>query len=368
MKVECTKVVKGGASLEVMWTGARPISLRSSYTLSGIDTADSTPKSNTTNRIPECHTHATKCPVLTSHSMLLLLPLRRVRYWPSVSPWKPPLYLSMSLLCHIQYCYAMSSTVMRCPVLTQGRGTGEDDQLGEDGLSKARGALLKGGHDIVVLQEDLPETTVESFHTFTKKFVEDAKSCAVRKKEAEKSEGGSGTSSADETNAQVLMSISPRFCYAMPGTDLANRIPISLCTSYAMPDLAYAATMYLLRAMSGTDLERFLRMLLCDVRYRPSVCCYAISGTDLAYAATREYPRLGWISQVPTPISLRVYPYADLSTPVSLHARYAMSGTVIAYGATRDCHITYGAIPIYNVQYWPGIAYLPTRLLRDVRY
>eukprot|EP00961_Rhodomonas_salina_P205014 2767599-Rhodomonas_salina.1 len=26
-------------------------------------------------------------------------------------------------------------------------------------------------------------------------------------------------------------------------------------------------------------------MLLCNVRYRPSVCCYAVSGTEVAYGA-----------------------------------------------------------------------------------
>eukprot|EP00961_Rhodomonas_salina_P191044 2577950-Rhodomonas_salina.2 len=49
------------------------------------------------------------------------------------------------------------------------------------------------------------------------------------------------------------------------------------------------------------------------------VClCYAMSGTDIGYAATRR----------------AAYATSAVSFPISLHASYAMSGTRIAYGAT----------------------------------
>eukprot|EP00961_Rhodomonas_salina_P041223 554876-Rhodomonas_salina.2 len=71
--------------------------------------------------------------------------------------------------------------------------------------------------------------------------------------------------------------------------------------------------------MSGTDL-----VAQCDVRYHHSVFLsrYAMSGTDLAYAATAELHLGKSLSQVGCAISLR--------------ACYAMSGTDLAFGARYD--------------------------------
>eukprot|EP00961_Rhodomonas_salina_P168390 2269827-Rhodomonas_salina.4 len=79
-----------------------------------------------------------------------------------------------------------------------------------------------------------------------------------------------------------------RTCYALPGTDLA----------YAATDLAYAATSltHLLSDSNRTLYPRWpgeLRYLptrvLCDARYWPSGCCYlraTIPCTQLAHGAT----------------------------------------------------------------------------------
>eukprot|EP00961_Rhodomonas_salina_P043609 586232-Rhodomonas_salina.3 len=97
--------------------------------------------------------------------------------------------------------------------------------------------------------------------------------------------------------------------------------------------------------------------------------CYAVSGTDVAYGATRirvyRVPirsdmRGGWA------IVLRAC-YAMSSTDVAygvigLRARYEMSGTDLAYGATRRAIKT--ALHRQRV----ALLYGPTRFLRDLQY
>eukprot|EP00961_Rhodomonas_salina_P040394 542729-Rhodomonas_salina.2 len=59
-----------------------------------------------------------------------------------------------------------------------------------------------------------------------------------------------------------------------------STLTIVLCTGYAMSgtEMGYAATRCLVLRQC---------MLLCDVRYKDSVCCYVICGTEIGYAAMR---------------------------------------------------------------------------------
>eukprot|EP00961_Rhodomonas_salina_P259587 3507534-Rhodomonas_salina.2 len=75
---------------------------------------------------------------------------------------------------------------------------------------------------------------------------------------------------------------------------------------------AYAPRRY---AVSGSEIADApaihtcaMRRLLRDVQYWPSVWCYAMSGTDLAYGATRERPI--WYSPP------RAYAYGTARCPV----------------------------------------------------
>eukprot|EP00961_Rhodomonas_salina_P013557 181762-Rhodomonas_salina.2 len=81
----------------------------------------------------------------------------------------------------------------------------------------------------------------------------------------------------------------------MPGTDLAygGMLPHAMSGT----EIAYGATRTFKRAGKRLVVSAYTpatrcpvltwRMLLCGVRYWPSVCCYAMSGTDLASTATR---------------------------------------------------------------------------------
>eukprot|EP00961_Rhodomonas_salina_P161130 2169321-Rhodomonas_salina.4 len=73
---------------------------------------------------------------------------------------------------------------------------------------------------------------------------------------------------------EVSSAICLRACYAMSGTDGACVHPATSGT-----DLAYATV--------RPPIEPCC-LLPRDVRYWPRVCCYAMSGTDLADAATRS--------------------------------------------------------------------------------
>eukprot|EP00961_Rhodomonas_salina_P301982 3940677-Rhodomonas_salina.4 len=66
--------------------------------------------------------------------------------------------------------------------------------------------------------------------------------------------------------------------------------------------------------------------------------CYAVPGTDTAYAATRDDSRTSGVNA-------RVQQRVQVPRALSLRARYAMPGTDLAHGG-----------------------YLPTRVLRSVRY
>eukprot|EP00961_Rhodomonas_salina_P173128 2334586-Rhodomonas_salina.1 len=80
-------------------------------------------------------------------------------------------------------------------------------------------------------------------------------------------------------------------CYDMSGTELA------CCYAMSATELAYAAMRYVVLGKEGSEAKVHPAMVLRT--------CYAMSGTDIAYAA------------------------------VYLRTSYAMSGTDIAYAATR---------------------------------
>eukprot|EP00961_Rhodomonas_salina_P052613 705700-Rhodomonas_salina.3 len=82
---------------------------------------------------------------------------------------------------------------------------------------------------------------------------------------------------------------------------------------------------------------------------------YAMSGTDLAYAALPAYaPGARYPAAVnASGLSRKMF---RVATPISLRACYAMSGTELAYAAT---------LVLCDVRLW---CYLPTRVLCDVRF
>eukprot|EP00961_Rhodomonas_salina_P277201 3745982-Rhodomonas_salina.1 len=84
------------------------------------------------------------------------------------------------------------------------------------------------------------------------------------------------------------------------------------------------------------------RSVLCDVQSiaYDAMLCYAMSGTELVYGATREGIRTG--------VRLRSFGYAISLRDVRVLFYYATSGTELAYGATR----------MSSVRYW--VSYLPT--------
>eukprot|EP00961_Rhodomonas_salina_P098923 1330754-Rhodomonas_salina.3 len=93
-------------------------------------------------------------------------------------------------------------------------------------------------------------------------------------------------------------------------------------------DIAYGST------MSGTDIVHACAMSSTD---EAGSSCYAMSSTDLAYAATRLARALR-SCQVASPISLQTsYALSGTVTaygPICPRARYAMPGTDLAYCAT----------------------------------
>eukprot|EP00961_Rhodomonas_salina_P197941 2670955-Rhodomonas_salina.5 len=103
-------------------------------------------------------------------------------------------------------------------------------------------------------------------------------------------------------------------CYAMWGTDLA-----------------YAAT----QCPTLTA-----HMLLRNVRYLPGVCCYAVSGTDLAYAATRcPDARIGELEERLRDVEERWYrplsAYAPDTPAICLRPRYEMGCAVLSSERVR---------------------------------
>eukprot|EP00961_Rhodomonas_salina_P102693 1381089-Rhodomonas_salina.1 len=117
-----------------------------------------------------------------------------------------------------------------------------------------------------------------------------------------------------------------------------------------------------------------LRMLLRDVRYWASVWCYAVCGTELAYAEQVQASRAGSVNAVPPhPILVRpdtqcpVFSAARIRLalarsipPKVLRLSYAMPGTDSAYCVLPVCYLL-------RIRYGTDIAYAATRLLRDVR-
>eukprot|EP00961_Rhodomonas_salina_P066441 892412-Rhodomonas_salina.2 len=93
-----------------------------------------------------------------------------------------------------------------------------------------------------------------------------------------------------------------RACYAMPGTDPISPLSGALywrglslrrlgsCTAWAQPSQRWSAIPLRARyALSGTGLAyaALSAHVLCGARYWPRLCCYAMLGTELGYAATR---------------------------------------------------------------------------------
>eukprot|EP00961_Rhodomonas_salina_P024278 327005-Rhodomonas_salina.1 len=68
-------------------------------------------------------------------------------------------------------------------------------------------------------------------------------------------------------------------CYAMSGTDVAY----ALTFAYAMSAMRCAVRIW--HCVPDPTLA------LCDVRYSDSVCCWAMSGTEILYAAHARYRR-----------------------------------------------------------------------------
>eukprot|EP00961_Rhodomonas_salina_P092647 1246879-Rhodomonas_salina.2 len=77
--------------------------------------------------------------------------------------------------------------------------------------------------------------------------------------------------------------------YAMSGTDIWYGAADSVCCYARARRCPVLRQRMLLPGKSRRrKCERYRpTRLLRDVRYRHSVCCYAMSGTDIAYAATR---------------------------------------------------------------------------------
>eukprot|EP00961_Rhodomonas_salina_P127611 1720761-Rhodomonas_salina.1 len=137
-----------------------------------------------------------------------------------------------------------------------------------------------------------------------------------------------------------------------PGTGLAYaamRYPrMLLCAVRYWPSVCCCA-------MSGT---------VCDVRYQASVCSYVVSVTELAYAAALCHAASGSVAKggrVSLPGNVPSRPYTLCPMPYALCPSPAISGTDIAYGPICT-ELSYGAMRCRT-----DMAYGPT-CLRDVRY
>eukprot|EP00961_Rhodomonas_salina_P304598 3941655-Rhodomonas_salina.1 len=118
-----------------------------------------------------------------------------------------------------------------------------------------------------------------------------------------------------------------------------------------------------MRCAHGTELAYGATPLLCGVRYCARVWCYAVSGTERAYAA--RHAHMGWLERGtaryhPTlpPCAMRYALSAVLTWAIVLRARYALSGTAVRVGGTE---IAYAATEIaYAATHW--LCALPTEL------
>eukprot|EP00961_Rhodomonas_salina_P296596 3936491-Rhodomonas_salina.5 len=103
-------------------------------------------------------------------------------------------------------------------------------------------------------------------------------------------------------------------------------------SSTDLPCTSYLRACY---ALSGTDIAYATTRPLLPPRMVPtSLCrCYVISGTDLAYADTRDEAVQEWGRRTVQAVR---YSHSDVrySHSVCLCAPYAMPGTHIAYAAT----------------------------------
>eukprot|EP00961_Rhodomonas_salina_P236058 3190258-Rhodomonas_salina.3 len=149
-------------------------------------------------------------------------------------------------------------------------------------------------------------------------------------------------------------------------------------------------------AMPGTELGYAATLLLRDVRGQGSLEHLDLSDSDLtpqvprnAYAPTRPLRhvryrhRLGLMSYAIASTHMRytcfvlrglccyeqacncIGPhFPAVGSPICLRACYEMSGTAIAYGATKSASLLRACYAM------PGtdLGYLPTGMLRDVRY
>eukprot|EP00961_Rhodomonas_salina_P302173 3940745-Rhodomonas_salina.11 len=173
----------------------------------------------------------------------------------------------------------------------------------------------------------------------------------------------------------IVFAMLLRHCYTMSVTDLAHRA-ISLCTRYAMSgtDVAYAPTRPPLSyALSGTDmssamllrrLSSYAPTMQCTVHvfgYGPTVCTgvvlrlsYGLSGTEVAYGATRGWALLLSNSQLCARTKLG---------PFLLPSRWGMLLPGIGSGYRVDST----PVPITVIAGPRELRYQRTRVLCDVR-
>ncbi len=120
-------------------------------------------------------------------------------------------YFNSGLWFHLHKLCRAANIKVECTKVVKGGAslevlwTGQDDQLGDDRLSKARGAVKHGGHDIVVLQEDLPETTIASFRAHVRKFVAEARASPVKTKGGAAAKGGEAAASPSASTERELL-------------------------------------------------------------------------------------------------------------------------------------------------------------------
>eukprot|EP00961_Rhodomonas_salina_P033618 452198-Rhodomonas_salina.4 len=139
----------------------------------------------------------------------------------------------------------------------------------------------------------------------------------------------------------------PTLSYAKPGTNLAYG---SMPTHYANTgtDLSYGSTQT-------------------HYVYGALWIYYGMSGTDLGYDPTRPIALPASVPALPARV-----PQYQVSSAIGLCACYAMSGTDIGYASdlsptTRGVKPPYAPLSSYALTRTQR-AYLPTRVLRDIRY
>eukprot|EP00961_Rhodomonas_salina_P200171 2700235-Rhodomonas_salina.3 len=155
----------------------------------------------------------------------------------------------------------------------------------------------------------------------------------------------------------------------LPGTTTTLMVP---CGQYNIVQYKSFSTIGLYRGpVLPYSIWRYMVLCACYAMSASSgrtlLASYALSGTDIGYAATRQLRdvRLCCYSsatQYPVLTRAMLLPGFGIATgvggrvpPMLLRARYAMSGTDLGYAPTRSLR-----------DVWSALRYLPTRALRDV--